>query len=123
MRGVRGKRGVWPPLGLCTLFQGAVGRVHLPDPVRGTQGQNTPKTAGRYAILLACRLHKVSEDGPKMARLILKQVKGKGPPPYPHFSHRPAIVGRTERKAQLLHKKVGLSAIYRRGQEMQIVPF
>ena len=81
MRGVRGKRGVWPPLGLCSLFQGAVGRVHLPDPVRGTQGQNTPKTVGRYAILLACRLHKVSEDWPKMARLILKQVKGKGPPP------------------------------------------
>ena len=25
MRGVRGKRGVWPPLGLCALFKGAVG--------------------------------------------------------------------------------------------------
>ena len=68
MRGVRGKRGVWPPLGLCALFKGAVGRVHLPDPVRGTQGQNTPKNGGKichsFGLQIAQSQRGWAENGP-----------------------------------------------------------
>lgn len=46
MRGVRGKRGVWPPLGLCALFKGAVGRCTPPRSSAGHTGAKHAKNGG-----------------------------------------------------------------------------
>ena len=43
MRGVRGKRGVWPPLGLCALFKGAVGVYTFPIQCGAHRGKTRQK--------------------------------------------------------------------------------
>ena len=43
MRGVRGKRGVWPPLGLCALFRRAVGVYTFPIQCGARRGKTRQK--------------------------------------------------------------------------------
>lgn len=73
MRGVRGKRGVSPLLGLCAVFQHSVGRVHLPSAINGTWRIQIQKREN--AMLFCPRFYgQIAQDQRGKARITLTDI-------------------------------------------------